>query len=177
MIRQVGKRGGLAALFNELELYKGAEIGVAAADFSTYLCERMPLIELYCIDPWQPYRGNRRGGGLDQQHGNYEIAKKRLAPYNATLIRKMSIDAVKDFEDGSLDFVYIDGNHDFDYVMMDLILWSQKVKTGGVVAGHDYYHFRWAGVVEAADAYIKAHSIRQWYLTNEREPTFYWQKQ
>lgn len=175
-MRQIGKRGKLAQLFNELELYKGAEIGVADARFSTYLCERMPLIELYCIDPWEPYKGNKRGGGVGQQHENYAIAKEQLKDYNATLIRKMSIDAIRDFEDSSLDFVYIDGNHTFDYVMIDLILWSAKVKSGGIIAGHDYYHFRWAGVVEAIDAYIKAHSVRHWFLTNEREPTFYWQK-
>lgn len=175
-MRQIKKRGELADLFNELGLFKGAEIGVADARFSTYLCEQMPDIELYCIDPWQPYKGNPRGGGPTQHSKNYELAKERLAPYNAMLIRKMSMEAAAKFEDGELDFVYIDGNHNFDWVMMDIIVWSHKVRAGGIVAGHDYYHFNQSGVVEAVDAYTAAHDIRGWFVTDEREPTWYWQK-
>lgn len=158
-------------------LYRGAEIGVADARFSTYLCQRMPKIELYCIDPWRPYHGNRRGGGRQQHSKNFEFAQERLANFNATLIQETSFEANSQFDDESLDFVYIDANHDFDYVMIDIILWAQKVRSGGIVAGHDYYHFNNSGVIEAVDAYIKAHGIHQWFLTDEREPTWYWQKQ
>jgi FkbM family methyltransferase len=38
----------------------------------------------------------------------------------------------------SLDFVYIDARHDYDSVMEDLEAWFEKVRPGGVIAGHDY---------------------------------------
>jgi predicted O-methyltransferase YrrM len=62
----------------------------------------------------------------------------RLARYNCEIIRKTSMDAVKDFVDNSLDFVYIDGNHKFEYVVNDLAEWSKKVRPGGIVSGHDW---------------------------------------
>ena len=83
-------------------------------------------------------------------------------------------DASRYVDDGSLDFVYIDGGHDFDNVMLDLILWSPKVRSGGVVSGHDYYRFRAAGVAPAVDVYTQQHRITQWFLTDERTPSFFW---
>lgn len=176
-LHDIKKRGDFAQYFTEHSMFNGAEIGVADGRFSTYLCEHMPIINLYCVDPWEPYKENPRGGGIEQQHGNYELAKERLAPYKTTLIRKKSMDAVGDFKDGVLDFVYIDGHHHFDYVMQDIIEWSKKVCVGGIVAGHDYYHFRESGVIEAVDVYLKAHHIRQWYITEEREPSWFFVKQ
>ena len=52
-----------------------------------------------------------------------------------------SMDALKDFEDQSLDFVYIDANHDFLNFTMDLHYWMKKVKPRGIISGHDYAYF------------------------------------
>jgi len=57
---------------------------------------------------------------------NYVEAVKRLEPYNCVLIKKYSMDAVKDFADGSLDFIYIDGNHNYPHVVEDLCFWAKK---------------------------------------------------
>lgn len=154
----------------------GAEIGVADGRFSEFICQTIPHLKLICVDPWDTYSGNTRGGGKDQQHGNFELAKKRMKDYDVTFLRKKSTEAVFDVQDESLDFVYIDGNHDYDFVMEDLIGWSRKVKPGGLIAGHDYYHFTNSGVIEAVDDFTTAHGIRHWFLTEEREPTFYWLK-
>lgn len=86
------------------------------------------------------------------------------------------MEAVGDFKDESLDFVYIDGFHEFDAVMSDLIFWVPKVRPGGIIAGHDYYNFWRAGVVTAVDAYVKGHGIRDWYITHEATPSFFWVK-
>jgi hypothetical protein len=37
----------------------------------------------------------------------------------------------------SLGFAYVDGNHYFDPAMLDLILWSERVRPGGMIAAHD----------------------------------------
>lgn len=149
----------LIKYFNELAFKKGAEIGVSEGYFSEAICKAIPGVQLYCIDNWWPYHGNRWGKGMDTNNHYFETAKKRLTPYNATLIRKKSMDAVREFEENSLDFVFIDANHSYDYVMQDLIEWTKRVKPGGIVSGDDYYHFRGAGVVDAANNYALAHGI------------------
>jgi hypothetical protein len=84
--------------------------------------------------------------------------------------------AVLKVKDTSLDFIYVDGFHDFDWIMPDLIFWAQKVRPGGIIAGHDYYPFFRAGVMTAVDTYVKAHNIRDWYVTREKEPSWFWVK-
>jgi hypothetical protein len=170
-------RKSLAKWYDVLGYTYGAEVGVADARNSTTICQRVPGVQLLCVDTWAPYRGNRRGGPKEQHDGNYALAKERLAPYNAELIKGYSMDIVRAIPLESLDFVYIDGNHSFDYVMQDVIEWAKRVRPGGIVSGHDYYHFRGAGVVEAVDVYTHCHGITEWFLTNERkEKSFFWVK-
>lgn len=176
----------LIKYFAELGFTKGAEIGVAEGYLSEAMFKAIPNLELYCIDIWKPYRGNIWSGSAERGIRQIEIATKRLSKYNAHIIREMSMDAVKRFENNSLDFVYIDANHAFDYVMDDLIEWSKKVRVGGIVSGDDYYHFRKAGVIEAVDAYTKAHgigfSLTDPYTEHLRDregfeqPSYYWTK-
>lgn len=42
------------------------------------------------------------------------------------------------FADCSLDFVYIDDDHEYDGIARSLNGWYPKVKYGGVVCGHDF---------------------------------------
>ena len=57
---------------------------------------------------------------------------------NIIKIRKTSVEAAKDFEDGSLDAVYIDAEHDEESVREDIRTWRPKIKRGGILSGHDY---------------------------------------
>jgi hypothetical protein len=100
----------------------------------------------------------------------------RLTPYNVTILRKTSEEASKIISDGSLDFVYIDALHEFDPFMLDLLLWSPKVKLGGIVAGHDYVHNYQYGVIQAVEAFVRGRGIGAWYITRERQPSFFWVK-
>ncbi len=85
------------------------------------------------------------------------------------------MDAVRDFPDKSLDYVYIDGLHDFDNVMMDIIHWTRKVKSGGIVSGHDFAVAHNDGIIQAVEAYTRAHNIQTWYITHEDyPPSFCW---
>lgn len=59
------------------------------------------------------------------------------AEYPVEIIRAESPDAAQQFADGSLDYVFIDGSHDTASVLADLRAWLPKVKTGGIIAGHD----------------------------------------
>lgn len=71
--------------------------------------------------------------------------------------------ASNQFEAESLDFVFIDGAHDYPNVKFDIHTWYEKVKQGGMIAGHDYEpQTNWAnaGVVKAIREFAKAKNIR-----------------
>ena len=85
--------------------------------------------ELYCVDLWDPYweitdkqRIEFAEFSFDSMIQNYE---------NVYKVKKSSVEASKDFEDGSLDLVYIDAAHDYDSVKQDILTWLPKIKKGG----------------------------------------------
>jgi len=134
----------LSKLFAELKFNKGVEVGVDRGLFSEVLCKDNPNLHLNCVDPWASlaYEPNTYINEKQPYFDEcYEETVKRLAPYNCTIIRKTSMDALSDFEDNSLDFVYIDANHDFLNFTQDLHYWMKKVRPGGIISGHDYAYF------------------------------------
>lgn len=170
--RRMG-RIDLIKIFEMAGYNYGVEIGVNKGGHSLLICENLPGVNLFCIDPWTAYFRK------DRQHKHdaaYAEAKEKLAPYEATLLKDVSLNAVKSFKDGALDFVYIDGNHKFDSCMSDLIAWSPKVKIGGIISGHDYVPHYDFGVIEAVNAYTRAHHIDPWYIIKGRQNTYFWVK-
>lgn len=65
--------------------------------------------------------------------GDYGTSLKPVA-----LMRMDSISAAKYIADGSLDLVFIDADHLYEGVKNDIIAWMPKVRTGGILCGHDY---------------------------------------
>lgn len=160
------KRVDVGKIINMLGLKKGVEVGVRGGHHSEMLCQNIENIDLACVDIWE--------GAAEKW---LPVAKEKLYPYGARFYIKPSMDAVREFEDNSLDWVYIDANHEFDFVMQDLIEWSKKVKPGGIVAGHDYDKAHMKGVVPAVDLYSKMHHIEYWFITDEqKETSFFWVK-
>jgi hypothetical protein len=169
-------REDLPEFFKDMGYKVGAEIGVWKGEFTQSLCRSGSKI--YGIDSWVTYDdcdyyGQKTGGSLEFA---YDEAKERLEPLGVTLIRKFSLDAVKDFRDGSLDWVYIDANHAFPYVAMDIYKWNKKIRVGGVIAGHDYIHIiskkdpLMCTVPYAVNAFTRAARIKKWYIVGEKFP-------
>lgn len=136
-------------LIGEMKNPVGAEIGVHKGQFSEYLLQNKTDLKLYCIDPFEVYEEYYIIGHPSRQHALpkqsqwdtlFANTKKTLTKYGdrVELIRKRSVQAVNSFEDGSLDFVFIDANHLYAYVKEDILIWSPKVKLGGLIIGHDY---------------------------------------
>ena len=69
------------------------------------------------------------------------------------MIKDYSYNVVDQFEDNSFDFIYIDGAHDYESVKKDIELYAPKLKTFGILAGHDYEH-TWPGVIKAVDEIV-----------------------
>ena len=64
-------------------------------------------------------------------------------------IKAESLKAVKQFEDGQCDFVFIDACHLYEAVKADILAWRPKVRKGGILAGHDYHVEQFPGVKQA----------------------------
>lgn len=165
-----GTRDTLGDIYNALSFKRGAEIGVRAGAYSKIICSKVKDVKYFCIDPW-----TKHNSITDEQQTIYlSHAKETLKDFNVTFMKMKSLDALQHFEDGSLDFVFIDGDHLFDFVMMDIIQWSRKVKRHGLVAVHDYCNCYRCGIIKAVDAYVYCHRIDPWFVTGELMPTAFW---
>jgi len=169
-------RRQLPDFFKEMGYKVGVEIGVYKGQFTRYLLK--DNTHIYAVDPWMEYPdyGHPKVHFQERQDKIYESARNRLSGYpNCELVRKTSMEAVKDFEDESIDFVYIDGHHGFKYVTEDIYEWSKKVKKGGIISGHDYGVLIKPGspytlqVKFVIDAYTKAFQMKKWYVLGRKE--------
>jgi len=164
-------RKDLYELFAQLGYAYGAEIGVARGKNAKVMLETIPNLRLELVDPWAAYKSNTD----DKMEAVYQEARGRLNEYSVSWNRKKSDDGAKLFADRIFDFVYIDGLHDFNNVVKDVINWEAKVRPGGIVSGHDYFFTGRQGVVHAVDAYTQAHGIyHRLYITKKRRESQSW---
>jgi len=137
-------------LFNEIksnfDAGFGVEVGTFKAEFSKFILDNWNGT-LYMVDVWRPLGDEY----LDSSnHGNYQNqiysnAMENLQGFEdrGIMIRANSQKASEIFQDESLDFVYIDANHAYDFVVDDINYWYSKVKKGGYLWGHDYISLDW----------------------------------
>lgn len=109
----------------------GVEIGVFAGDSSVLFLERAAF--MYFIDPCYLYHGIS-----DKEYVASEACfLKRTAPYAKSLLLK-GLSHVVWPDVPPVDFVFIDGNHRYDYVFVDIFLYWERVRSGGFLSGHDF---------------------------------------
>ncbi len=125
---------------------KGVEIGVFKGQFTKHILDRWDGT-LYLVDPWRALNEEEYLDSSNHANHNdaYSQTMQRIKGNEdrAFMIRALSNQAADLFPDNSLDFVYIDGNHAYEYVKMDLEIWWPKLKVGGIFAGHDYLPMDW----------------------------------
>jgi len=138
----------------------GIEIGSYRGESTEIFLKSNAFKILYCIDPWEP------GYDLKDSAASIEIldAEKEFDEKfkNNSIIKKIkqkSNDAMNLFEDNSIDFIYIDGCHQYEFVKNDLINYYQKIKQGGIISGHDYC-LGWIGVKKAVDDFFKKPPVK-----------------
>ena len=167
-------RRSLYELFAELGFKVGGEIGLFRGRNAKLMFNVIPGLKLYGVEPFadQEYT-TTDPKSLEHITNMKEQVSRRLEKENVIIIDKFSEDAVKDVPYDSLDFVYIDGDHSYDYAMLDIILWARRVRKGGIVSGHDYTIMkgrkkRDVDVKQAVDDYVAVHNINPLYLTDNR---------
>lgn len=166
-------RVDLAKLFFELGFKRGVEVGVERAMYSKVLCENNPQLKLYGVDPWEAYQGYREHVSQEKLDGFLEDVKDRMKNFNYEVVRQYSVDASRRFQDESLDFVYIDGNHEFSHVVADICAWYPKVRSGGIVSGHDFIRRRDPllnmHVIEALEGFMKAYQLKPYFVMGRKD--------
>ena len=132
-----------------------AEVGVRDGYFSKFILDNTSVKKLYAIDPWED------NAELSKAEVSFETCKNLLQPFGerAEMVKGYSPFAAEMFEDDSLDFVYIDGLHDYESVKADIAGFYPKVKTGGIIAGHDYHLGDWPGVYNSVNEFISENNL------------------
>jgi hypothetical protein len=114
---------------------------------------------LYLIDPYKVYV--EEGQILSEFVGHHDIAKKTLASYSKkiTFVKEYSSEASKEIPN-DLDFVYIDGDHSYEKVKSDCEIYFNKVRSGGVLGGHDLIA-KCLGVCLAVVEFANQHNLKR----------------
>lgn len=156
----------------DLKMYSVAEIGVFEGKTCQYLLKHHKFSEYILVDPYVVYSEyiDLRSDNL-KLYNAYQKVEELVNKNDFLKLYKMySNEAVNYIPDESLDMVFIDANHDYEYVKNDIKLWKNKVKQGGIIAGHDYNYPGILGVKEAVDEIfgdrVTIASDYVWYVKN-----------
>lgn len=135
----------------------GAEIGVKEGRFITHLLTVFPDLKMYAVDPWENQPNHNEdyiGWNWNTIYNEYQQRTKKMRD-RVIELREFSETAASKVPDKSLDFVFIDAQHDYYSVKKDIELWEPKVKPGGLLCGHDYEP-NFPGVIQAVDEVFNA---------------------
>jgi hypothetical protein len=161
-----------------------AEVGVWKGELSRLLLTDTELMHLLLVDPLEaarncflstsrgPHPAIMRPGvyhcdmgeppptqaDLNRVHDELTSELERDHPGRTTFLRLPSLEAARQVPDESLDFVFIDAIHLYEDARADIAAWLPKLRSGGVLAGHDYTpQFR--GVMRAVDEAIPTRAL------------------
>lgn len=124
---------------------EGIEIGVLGGSWTSYMLTFVPNLKiLTCIDPWFHFVDKlyERGHPQSVHDINFRDYESKVRPFKqeGRKIRtlKMSSDEAVKLIKQPVDFIYIDGCHDYEFIKRDIANYYPLVKPGGILAGHDY---------------------------------------
>ena len=117
---------------------KCVEIGSYSGEGTVVLADHFK--EVLAVDPWENgYDPDDVASHQCPMEDVFNAFKERITPLgNVLYIRGKSIDALQSFKNGSLDLVYIDGDHRYEGALADINGWLPKLRKGGCMTGHDF---------------------------------------
>ena len=142
--------------FVEVGVWKGQ----SACFMAVEIINSNKNIKFDCVDTWEFVESSseiKEG----QFENLFQIFQNNIEPVkdHINIVRSISWDGAKLYDDNSLDFVFIDAGHDYESVKKDLESWYPKVKEGGLIAGHDYHYN--CGVYPAVNEFFGKDKIKQ----------------
>lgn len=149
IIKNVSNRLELWSVFlNIYKLKTIAELGVYKGDFAKEILNKCKSIEkYYMIDPWRNIANwNKPANTSDvefEKFYNEALNKTNFAKIKRIILRGKTTEVINEIEDGSLDFIYIDGDHTLKGISIDLIATWSKISENGYIAGDDFCSSIW----------------------------------
>lgn len=111
------------------------EVGVFFGEHAKSINDNLNINKLYLIDPYAEY--NEKDTSLllkKAKRKAHKINKKGNEVWIENIFHGKELDL------GELDFLYIDGDHTYEGIKKDLMIYTNFVKDGGIIAGHDIQH-------------------------------------
>ena len=154
-----------------------AEVGVFEGENARYMLTFARKLKLYLIDDYENLV-IFTGGPLVEKDAREQVktaAELNLSAYNGRKewVNKKSLLASRDFPDEFFDYVYIDGDHEYESVKADIVAWYPKVKKGGILGGHDV---NMLSVKNALGEFVVEMNIPNgnWWAELNKEPKSDW---
>ena len=145
------------------------EIGVWQGEFSPTILKLLEPSQLFLIDPWKHIGEESHTAafvGRTEDEKMEAIFQKVVTSFEKEIeegkvgiIRDFSVPALKLFDDESISFAYVDGDHSYEGVTADLEALFPKIKSGGIMAFDDYHRRGWwgDGVIRAVNEFLGKH--------------------
>lgn len=127
-------------LFQQQETIVGLEIGVASGWTMNHFLQNLSNLQLTGIDPYIGYMDGNIKIAQEMLDAQYLAAQDNISDFapRGKILRGYSQDFVNLFEDKSLDYIFIDGDHSYEGALRDCELFFPKIKSNGIFAGHDW---------------------------------------
>lgn len=145
--------------FVELGVWKGKSISY----FTVESINKNKQGKIYAVDHWLGSQEHQKNSWaydplVEVEEGLYNQYLNNINPIKdyITNIKASSSSASEMFEDQSIDAIFIDASHDYDNVYQDLNTWMPKIKSEGIISGHDY---DWSGVKLAVNNFARFNNL------------------
>lgn len=130
----------------------GSWLGKSAAYMAVEIINSGKNITFTCVDPWEDGGPDLRDTPYFKslQKPVYETFLENIKPVAGRVkpLRMTSVEGAAQFLDGSIDFLMLDGDHNYPAVRDDIDAWLPKMRPGSLMAGDDA---RWPGVARAIE--------------------------
>lgn len=149
------------------------EVGVWKGHSISFLAQKMKEkgedCKIYAVDLWEnTYKWEGNKNLRDQVPILYDIYNENLKINGVrdiiTDLKGASWDMADNFEDGTVDFVFIDADHEYESVFKDINAWIPKIRKSGIISGHDYLNP--CGVKDAVNELVEDFQLSNdgvWY--------------
>ncbi len=144
--------GVFSAVIQENGYRNVAEVGIGYGTHAKYILKNNDIDKLHLVDPMISYSNDAfsdeickcetRVPGAKPFDELHDLICKELEPWSSKYVwHRMKSLEIQDLQipDGSLDCVFVDGDHSYEAVIQDLPFWWRKIRVGGQMLGDDYW--------------------------------------
>ena len=162
IIKMNMKRGALNFAKNYFKEKKimVAEIGTYKGINAKQILKNLNVRSLYVIDLWDNYPGYNGYNNKSSKKvydSAIKLLKKEVESGKVIIIRDNSENAYNILKNKKFDFIYIDGNHDYNYVKKDVFSFWSLLKNGGILGGHD---IDFTGVLQVVSEFSAKYKLK-----------------